>query len=149
MRKPFSSAIDLYRALENKSTELVYNVLQLEPQEILATESCPACFGPCPPNAKDYPDATRDKLIVCLDGNFQHRHHANASKDYRPLQTPRIFLKPHEFDDMKRVIREKEIELSPPSKADRCTDSHKAADDKRNESTWKGCDDTGLMGCCC
>ncbi|KNE87958.1 hypothetical protein PSTG_18648, partial [Puccinia striiformis f. sp. tritici PST-78] len=24
-----------------------------------------------------------------------------------------------------------------------------AADDKRNESTWKGCDDTGLMGLCC
>jgi hypothetical protein len=32
---------------------------------------------------------------------------------------------------------------------DRCTESHKAANDKRNQSTWKGCDDTGLMGCCC
>ncbi|EFP84709.2 uncharacterized protein PGTG_10868 [Puccinia graminis f. sp. tritici CRL 75-36-700-3] len=32
---------------------------------------------------------------------------------------------------------------------DRCADSHKAADDKRNKSTWKACDDTGLMGCCC
>ncbi|KAA1076872.1 hypothetical protein PGT21_022759 [Puccinia graminis f. sp. tritici] len=36
-----------------------------------------------------------------------------------------------------------------PKQTDRCADSHKAADDKRNESTWKGCDDTGLMGCCC
>jgi hypothetical protein len=32
---------------------------------------------------------------------------------------------------------------------DRCADSHKAADDKQNKSTWKACDDTGLMGCCC
>ncbi|POV94594.1 hypothetical protein PSHT_16134 [Puccinia striiformis] len=32
---------------------------------------------------------------------------------------------------------------------DRCADSHKAADDKRNKSTWKACDDIGLMGCCC
>lgn len=32
---------------------------------------------------------------------------------------------------------------------DRCTEQHKAADDRRNASTWKGCDDTGLFGCCC
>lgn len=32
---------------------------------------------------------------------------------------------------------------------DKCADSHKAADDTRNETTWKGCDDTGLMGLCC
>lgn len=29
------------------------------------------------------------------------------------------------------------------------TGSHKAANDKLNQSTWKGCDNTGLMGCCC
>ncbi|PLW31245.1 hypothetical protein PCASD_18064 [Puccinia coronata f. sp. avenae] len=33
--------------------------------------------------------------------------------------------------------------------ADKCADSHKAADNTRNETTWKGCDDTGLMGSCC
>jgi hypothetical protein len=33
--------------------------------------------------------------------------------------------------------------------ADKCADAHTAADDKRNASTWKACDDTGLMGCCC
>jgi hypothetical protein len=32
---------------------------------------------------------------------------------------------------------------------DRCTEQHKASDDRRNASTWKGCDDTGLFGCCC
>ncbi|KAA1077789.1 hypothetical protein PGT21_019911 [Puccinia graminis f. sp. tritici] len=172
LRKPFSATVDLYRTLENMTDELVFKALRLDPQEILASENCPACFGPRPPNAEDYPSQTRDKLIVCLDGNFQHRHHTKASRDYRPIETPRIFLPPSEFANMKTTIRDKEIELSPPARvssnififvrlrfpgqyskmtqqADRCADSHKAADDKRNESTWKGCDDTGLIGCCC
>ncbi|EFP79302.2 uncharacterized protein PGTG_05623 [Puccinia graminis f. sp. tritici CRL 75-36-700-3] len=156
LRKPFSATVDLYRTLENRTDELVFKALRLDPQEILASENCPACFGPRPPNAEDYPSQTRDKLIVCLDGNFQHRHHTKASRDYRPIETPRIFLPPSDFANMKTTIRDKEIELSPPARyskmtqqADRCADSHKAADDKRNESTWKGCDDTGLIGCCC
>ncbi|PLW33701.1 hypothetical protein PCASD_10315 [Puccinia coronata f. sp. avenae] len=149
MRKPFSSAVDLYRKLEKMSDELVFSALELTPQQILASESCAACFGPQPPNHHVYSDSTQDKLIVCLDGNFQHRHHIKASRDYEPLETPRIFLPSSEFTEMRAIIRAKEIELCPPAKADRCADSHKAADDKRNESTWKGCDDTGLMGCCC
>ncbi|KNE88124.1 hypothetical protein PSTG_18481, partial [Puccinia striiformis f. sp. tritici PST-78] len=33
--------------------------------------------------------------------------------------------------------------------ADKCADSHKAGNDNRNETTWKACDDTGVMGSCC
>ncbi|EHS64309.1 uncharacterized protein PGTG_20921 [Puccinia graminis f. sp. tritici CRL 75-36-700-3] len=50
---------------------------------------------------------------------------------------------------MTREIRNMELLNKPANQADRCADAHKAADDKRNESTWKGCDDTGIMGCCC
>lgn len=32
---------------------------------------------------------------------------------------------------------------------DHFSTQHKAADDKHNASTWKGCDDTGLMCTCC
>ena len=32
---------------------------------------------------------------------------------------------------------------------DKCEKSHKAADNACNKSTWKACDDTGLMGFCC
>ncbi|KNZ50309.1 hypothetical protein VP01_4498g2 [Puccinia sorghi] len=32
---------------------------------------------------------------------------------------------------------------------DHCSTQHKSADDKRNESTWNSCDNTGLMGACC
>ncbi|KNE87695.1 hypothetical protein PSTG_18914, partial [Puccinia striiformis f. sp. tritici PST-78] len=53
---------------------------------------------------------------------------------------------------MKRYIAELEVihKVSRSKKTpDKCADSHKAADDTRNETTWKGCDDTGLMGSCC
>jgi hypothetical protein len=116
MRKPFSSAVDLYRKLEKMSDELVFSALELTPQQILASESCAACFGPQPPNHHVYSDSTQDKLIVCLDGNFQHRHHIKASRDYEPLETPLIFLPSSEFTEMRAIIRAKEIELCPPAK---------------------------------
>lgn len=97
MQKPFSAAVDLYRVLENMTDDVITSVLKSEPQEILAFKTCPACFGPRPANLSDYPLPTRDQLIFCLDGNFQHRHH---SWDYRPLQTPHIFLQPSEFTDL-------------------------------------------------
>ncbi|PLW17902.1 hypothetical protein PCASD_17134 [Puccinia coronata f. sp. avenae] len=149
LRKPFSAAVDMFRLLEEKSERMVESVLQLDDQEVLAGRTCPACFGPQPANHNDYEAATRDQLIICLDGNFQHRHHSKASRDYEILCTPHIFLPEGAADSMTREIRHMEILKKPPEKADRCADAHKAADDKRNESTWKGCDDTGLMGACC
>ncbi|KAA1103498.1 hypothetical protein PGT21_019702 [Puccinia graminis f. sp. tritici] len=148
LRKPFSSAVDMFRELNDMSHSLVMSSLQLSEQQRLACVSCPACFGPQPPNANQYPTATRDSLILCLDGNFQHRHHAKASRD-EAIRSHRFFIQPNEVENMKAEIRIKEMENKPPAQADRCADAHKAADDKRNESTWKGCDDTGLMGCCC
>ncbi|OAV86558.1 hypothetical protein PTTG_03307 [Puccinia triticina 1-1 BBBD Race 1] len=148
-RKPFSAAVDLYRQLEEKSDSLIHTVLCLDDRKILASLSCPACFGPQPLDSSMYPETTRDRLVVCLDGNFQHRHHSNASRNHEQLRTPRIFLQQTDVDKAKELIREKEMLDNTPEQVDRCAESHKAADDKRNESTWKGCDDTGLMGCCC
>jgi hypothetical protein len=154
--------------------ELSLKYLRLTKQEILANVSCPACFGPQPPNIHVYPQSIRDQLVVCLDGNFQHRHHSKASRDHGRLHIPHIFLDPSELEAATREIRRQEqliktpaqvsdilttviihplIPILPlahtPPQADRCTESHKAADDKRNESTWKRCNNTGLMGCCC
>ncbi|KAA1115642.1 hypothetical protein PGTUg99_018995 [Puccinia graminis f. sp. tritici] len=148
LRKPFTAAVDMFRKLNDMTDSLVMQALKLTEQEKLAGLSCPACFGPQPPNPDQYPESTRDRLIICLDGNFQHRHHLKASRD-ETIQSPRIFLEQREVEDMSAHIRAKELENKPPASADRCADAHKAADDKRNESTWKGCDDTGLMGCCC
>ncbi|KAI7948446.1 hypothetical protein MJO29_010111 [Puccinia striiformis f. sp. tritici] len=149
LRKPFSAAVDLYRMLENMADDTISEALCLNAQEIQALEGCPACFGPRPPNLADYSAKTRDKLIICFDGNFQHRHHTKAGRQYRPIENPRIFVPPADFTQMQEAIRAREVADTAPEKADRCADSHKAADDKRNESTWKGCDDTGLMGACC
>ncbi|PLW57159.1 hypothetical protein PCANC_03098 [Puccinia coronata f. sp. avenae] len=145
VRKPFSAAVDIFRQLEEMSNELYYSVMQLDSQQILASASCPACFGPQPNESHKYPDATRNRLIVCLDGNFQHRHHAKASRDEVELKTPRIFVPPSDLEETFNQINAHEVA----EEMDRCTESHKAANDKRNQSTWKGCDDTGLMGCCC
>ncbi|KAA1067628.1 hypothetical protein PGT21_011815 [Puccinia graminis f. sp. tritici] len=149
MRKPFTAAVDLFRQLEEKTTKVIFSSLQLTEQQTLACTSCPSCFGPPPANPLDYPEITRNRLIVCLDGNFQHRHQTNSSRNYERLRTPRVFLKQSTVDKVAQEIRAKEAEGMTPEQTDRCTESHKAADDKRNESTWKGCDDTGLMGCCC
>ncbi|PLW18948.1 hypothetical protein PCASD_22741 [Puccinia coronata f. sp. avenae] len=133
MRKPFTAAADLYRRLEEESDAVVFQILKFSKQQVLAFVTCPACFGPQSLNTSLYPPTTRDRLVVCLNGNFQHRHHTKASRNHKALWTPAIFLEQSEVDHA----------------TDQCTESHKAADDKRNESTWKGCDDTGLMGCCC
>ncbi|KAI7939540.1 hypothetical protein MJO29_014276 [Puccinia striiformis f. sp. tritici] len=149
LRKPFSAAVDLYRQLEDKRQEIVNVVIQLTPQEVLAFQSCHACFGPEPPNSADYPETTRARLVVCLDANFQQRHQMKAGPKSEVLRTPRIFLSQSLLDSVSEHIREQEAQGMAPQQADRCTEAHKAADDKRNESTWKGCDDTGIMGCCC
>ncbi|EHS63905.1 uncharacterized protein PGTG_20887 [Puccinia graminis f. sp. tritici CRL 75-36-700-3] len=149
LRKPFSAAVDLYRELNDRTENLISSVLRLDEQTIMACRSCPACFGPAPENLQDYTRLKENKLIVCLDGNFQHRHHSKASRDYDRIHTPSLFLQRREVDEMTAKIREIELSKKPKDKKDKCTEAHKAADDKRNESSWKGCDDTGLMGCCC
>ncbi|KAI7948778.1 hypothetical protein MJO29_010443 [Puccinia striiformis f. sp. tritici] len=160
LRKPFTAAVDLYRQMEDMTDQLMNNVLVLTEQEILAANCCPSCFGPLPglPNSHGplgkgetyiYPPSTRIRLCICLDGNFQHRHYFKSSRNYDTFRSPVIFLTPEEVARVDSGIREQELRKKPEDKRDRCTESHKAADDKRNESTWKGCDDTGLMGACC
>ncbi|KNZ47162.1 hypothetical protein VP01_663g14 [Puccinia sorghi] len=51
-------------ALENMTDELIFSVLRLGPQDILALQSCPACFGLRPPNLSNYPG---DHLMLCFD----------------------------------------------------------------------------------
>ncbi|KNE89635.1 hypothetical protein PSTG_16899 [Puccinia striiformis f. sp. tritici PST-78] len=80
-----------------------------------------------------------------VNGNFQHRHNAKAGSAAPPTIHP-IFLDPKLVAVIQELI-DNLASITEPT--DACSDSHKAANDKRSESTWKGCDDTGLMGCCC
>jgi hypothetical protein len=64
-------------------------------QDVLAQRSCPACFGSALPDPSQPPDTCN--IFICLDGNFQHRHHERASKNHLPLQIPDLFLDPSEI----------------------------------------------------
>ncbi|OAV85749.1 hypothetical protein PTTG_30297 [Puccinia triticina 1-1 BBBD Race 1] len=150
LRRTLIAAIDVYRLLLAKHRTVVETFSSDCPQDILAQRSCPACFGAALPVANPTQPADTQEIFVCLDGNFQHRHHERASKNHLPLQTPDMFLKPEEIDAAERnIISHEQAQKKTQIAKDRCSDQHKAADDKRNASTWKGCDDTGLMGCCC
>ncbi|KAI7936264.1 hypothetical protein MJO29_015570 [Puccinia striiformis f. sp. tritici] len=146
LRKCFSASVDIFRVLLLKTSEVVTKALRLTKTQILARSTCPGCFGPNPTDDTHRPRlSVKDLLVICLDGNFQHRHNAKAGSP-APLTIPPIFLDPK----LVAVIQELIDNLASANEpTDACADSHKAANDKRSESTWKGCDDTGLMGCCC
>ncbi|PLW13612.1 hypothetical protein PCANC_16319 [Puccinia coronata f. sp. avenae] len=143
-RTNFSATVDIYCNLLNRTESMANEVLELTRQERLARDTCPACFG----KSIDAAD-TESPLIICLDGNFQQRHHAAASKNYHPLMTPSKFVQPEAVAAMDSTIELHEHLNHVRPTSDKCAEAHKAADDTRNQSTWKASDDTGLMGCCC
>ncbi|PLW34848.1 hypothetical protein PCASD_15070 [Puccinia coronata f. sp. avenae] len=104
MRKPFTAAADLYRRLEEESDAVVFQILKFSKQQVLAFVTCPACFGPQSLDTSLYPTTTRDRLVVCLDGNFQHRHHTKASRNHEALRTPAIFLEQSKVDHAVHLI---------------------------------------------
>ncbi|KAH9823784.1 hypothetical protein DFH28DRAFT_1077705 [Melampsora americana] len=138
---PFRWAIDAYRKMLSATENALDMELRLNPQDKLA-ENCPRCFGPRVPSAMDHePD-----LIVCLDGNFQHRRHIlagqKAAKD--PIDMPESFLPQGQVTAMENKlagIAEEDV--------DPCAEQHIAANDRRGKGHWGGCDETGLMVMVC
>ncbi|KAH9820210.1 hypothetical protein DFH28DRAFT_886062 [Melampsora americana] len=61
------------------------------------------------------------QYIVCVDGNFQQRQEVAK---WEPKGNTEVLLDP-------------------------CTAQHTAAADRRNASSWKGCEETGLIGMVC
>ncbi|PLW05847.1 hypothetical protein PCASD_23757 [Puccinia coronata f. sp. avenae] len=150
LRRNFVASVDVYRVLRNMRQKLVESVTSTTNQEQLAQRSCPACFGVALPVTNGTQPNDNNKVFICLDGNFQHRHHERASRNYVSLQNQRLFIPPEDIQLANTEIREGELSQRVSQKAkDRCTEQHKAADDRRNASSWKGCDDTGIFGCCC
>lgn len=61
------------------------------------TANCPRCFGTHYPNTRtEEPD-----VVVCIDGNFQHRRHMKASVEPPNLArpTPSLFLSPNRVEE--------------------------------------------------
>ncbi|KAH9817981.1 hypothetical protein DFH28DRAFT_1081037 [Melampsora americana] len=144
LRRCFSAAVDAYREMLRIEDEMASAALQLTPLEVLAT-SCPSCFGPKVPGKRpDKPDN-----IICLDANFQQRRHLAASAAWRGDTgvLPSVFLSPVEVLSWKTKLdsanQRKDVVVDP------CSAQHTAANDVRGGQTWRGCDETGLMGMAC
>ncbi|PLW30972.1 hypothetical protein PCASD_14867 [Puccinia coronata f. sp. avenae] len=83
-------------------------------------------------------------LLFAMDGNYQQRHYAYASKDNPSNnQYPPIFLKPSKINLSITLCKETEVHVA--GIDDLCAASHKVVDDLRDSTTWEKCDDCGLF----
>lgn len=100
-RKPFTVAVDAFRALILQIRSLENQKLGLTELGILAA-NCPKCFGP--PVGTTRPE--EPDITVCIDGNFRHRRHAAASVAIPGSQPPRpeMFLDPAVVEAMGRRL---------------------------------------------
>ncbi|WAR57740.1 hypothetical protein PtB15_8B793 [Puccinia triticina] len=75
---PFSCSVDLYSRIVTLTKNLLSDGLQISAANSWA-DKCPRCFGPSINEVKA--DPNEPDFIIALDGNFQQRHYAHASKD--------------------------------------------------------------------
>jgi len=142
--------------------------MRLSPIEKLST-NCPRCFG----HHNESKKANEPDYIVCIDGNFQQRRHKEASVEISQIevQYPNLFLTPNQVQkwenrngvssnnslvrfpllSMHHILHlATQIELLlHVCTQDPCTQMHTTANDSRSTSTWRACDDTGLLGMVC
>ncbi|KAH9443064.1 hypothetical protein Pst134EB_027418 [Puccinia striiformis f. sp. tritici] len=145
LRVPFSHCIDLYLRILTNSKKIYEDGLRLSPTEKWANK-CPRCFGPIQNEVKQNP--AEPDINLNMDGNYQQRHYHHASKDCpREDQYPSLFLPPSKIaSDIERISATENAAtgINPP-----CSETHKAADDTRNGTTWDRCDDNGLFASTC
>ncbi|KNZ55395.1 hypothetical protein VP01_2695g3 [Puccinia sorghi] len=101
LRKQFTQSVDVYQKLLKMSNQLITKSLKLTRQQSLAATVCPSCFGQTHVQSQ----SIENPLLICLDGNFQHRHHKAASTNFNPLITPDGFIDPSQIQDMKQEIK--------------------------------------------
>ncbi|KAH9811496.1 hypothetical protein DFH28DRAFT_900552, partial [Melampsora americana] len=132
-----------YRKMLRKVRELTICALSLTALDQLAM-NFPRCFGPL--QANEHEDEC--DYHVCTDGNFQHRQHLAVSREYEEIQmeTPPLCLDDKKVEEWKVQVSGKR---SFRDAGDSCAASHTAASDIQGKSTWKGCDETGLIGLAC
>lgn len=172
LRQCFASAVVLYQKLLQKTEDVLQSTLGLTKHQVMAGNTCPACFGPSRGTGISTIPSVNNCLIVALDGKLQHHHQKKAGSDHIPLVTPDVFVLPLDLEAISAYITKQERLNKVPKKvrdcnfkshghfttyifllmfwqADFCTESHKGANNTQNETTWKGCDNTGIMGSCC
>jgi len=63
---------------------------------------------PQPVSQSSEVETIQQPLVICLDGNFQQRHHAAACRNYLPLVTPSKFIDPQSTNNMLDLIKAQE-----------------------------------------
>jgi hypothetical protein len=103
LRKPLTQSINLHRRIMYHQELLYVEGLNLSSLEIYA-QKCARCFGPREGEIKISPD--EPDVIICADGNFQHRHYAYASKD-NPAEHdyPSSFLLPSQITKVAELCK--------------------------------------------
>ncbi|WAR55412.1 hypothetical protein PtB15_6B153 [Puccinia triticina] len=106
---------------------------------------CPQCFGPKENEVKSDPD--EPDFIIAMDGNYQKRHYAYASKDLPTnSQYPPTFLPPSGVNTSEALCEATNVHVT--GVEDPCALAHKVADDTRDNTTWQKCDDNGELLLC-
>ncbi|OAV87019.1 hypothetical protein PTTG_29615 [Puccinia triticina 1-1 BBBD Race 1] len=136
---------DLYSRVLTNQTKITNKGMQLTAIEQWAMK-CPRCFGPQENKIKAHQDEPH--IIIAMDGNFQQCHYAYASKDNPPeSKYPSSFIPPSKIAPDATLFTSTKaaaVGIDPP-----CADTHKAANDTRNETAWEKCDDNGLFASAC
>ncbi|KAH9820410.1 hypothetical protein DFH28DRAFT_1121694 [Melampsora americana] len=146
LRKPLTQSIDLHQRIMYHKELLYVKGLNFSSLELYA-QKCARCFGPREGETKISPD--EPNVIICADGNFQHRHYAYASKD-NPAEHDyhSSFLLPSQITKVAELCKNTASLASDIKTA--CSDSHTAANDTRSSASWrKSCDDNGLFAFAC
>ncbi|KAH9812911.1 hypothetical protein DFH28DRAFT_1174991 [Melampsora americana] len=140
LTQAFSNASHVHTRTVILAKELLQSGLELKTSDLWA-ERCGRCFGPAEAEKKVSPEEL--DVIICMDGNFQHRHNALASKDCpEESDYPSIFIRPSQI-----VKHDTTLPNNPTD--DPCSEAHKTANDTRTSKTWDRCDDTGLFAAAC
>ncbi|KAH9819534.1 hypothetical protein DFH28DRAFT_1093566 [Melampsora americana] len=139
--RQFSCAVDAYRRLFQVKEDLESRAMNLSKKEKLGT-NCPRSFAD---NAYTKKDGEPD-YVVCIDGNFQQRRHKSASVEVSEIEIryPKLFLHPNQVNKWENIHSHSSNDVPDP-----CTQMHTAANDSRSASTWRACDDTGLLAMLC
>ncbi|PLW11649.1 hypothetical protein PCANC_21650 [Puccinia coronata f. sp. avenae] len=145
LRMPFTHSIDLYSRILILKDALYQEGLSMTSNQRWS-EKCPQCFGPREHKQKAH--ANEPDFIMAMDGNYQQRHYAHASKDSpTDSQYPPSFLPPGKINPHMLAVEATEGNVA--EVEDPCAESHKVADDKRDGTTWEKCDDSGLFATAC
>ena len=109
LRIPFTHSADLYSRILMLKDQAFQAGLELTATQKWAAK-CPRCFGPQQNEVKS--DPNEPDFIIAMDGNYQQRHYAYASKDSpSDNQYPSYFLAPGDISPYASAVETTEARV--------------------------------------